>query len=76
MGVGRALMEREIEAARKADLPIVMLETQNTNVRAIRFYRSQGFRLESIDLDAPHYVDAEGKGTGQVAFYMKLRLKS
>jgi ribosomal protein S18 acetylase RimI-like enzyme len=71
MGVVRALIEQEISIARLDGLTTVMLETQNTNVKAIRFYRSMGFSLESIDLSPMHY----GEGVpSQVAFYMKRRL--
>ncbi len=74
MGVGRALMEQEVSKARQDHLTTVMVETQNTNVKAIRFYRSMSFSLESIDLSPTHYgTPGEGK-PDQVAFYMKRRL--
>jgi ribosomal protein S18 acetylase RimI-like enzyme len=73
-GVGRALMERVFEKAISDDLPMVMLETQNTNINAIRFYRSMGFAVEAIDLSPPQYKRADGSATGQSAFYMKRKL--
>jgi streptothricin acetyltransferase len=71
MGIGRALMERVIAKAREERLPALMLETQNTNVPAIRFYRRMGFRLESIDLSPPHYPQTGSQAIRQAAFYMK-----
>ena len=72
MGVGRALMQREIVKARQDGLRMMMLETQNTNMKAIRFYRKMGFSLESIDLW--HYFALEAEQASQTAFFMKLRL--
>jgi ribosomal protein S18 acetylase RimI-like enzyme len=74
MGIGRALMAQVIARTRQNHLPVIMLETQNTNVKAIRFYRSMGFTLDSIDLSPPHYVNEAGEPTHQIAFYMKLKL--
>jgi ribosomal protein S18 acetylase RimI-like enzyme len=71
-GVGRALMEQVIAIARQAQLAMLMLETQNTNVKAVRFYRSLGFSLDAIDCS--QYFDLGGAEATQVAFYMKRRL--
>jgi streptothricin acetyltransferase len=72
-GVGRALMQRVIAQARGERLPTILLETQNTNVKAVRFYRSMGFALESLDLSPPHYQKLGGQEASEVAFYMKLQ---
>jgi ribosomal protein S18 acetylase RimI-like enzyme len=74
MGVGRALMEQAIARGSQDHLATVMLETQNTNVNAIRFYRRMGFSIDSIDLSPPHYIHAEGDEIHEVAFYMKRTL--
>jgi len=71
-GVGRALMERVLARAAEEGLRIVYLETQNTNVPAIRFYRAMGFRLEALDLSFYTNRDLED---GEVAFFMKRRLE-
>lgn len=71
-GIGRALMSRVVERALESMLRIVVLETQNTNVKAIRFYRSMGFSLEAIDLSLYSNHDMDG---GEVAFFMKRRLE-
>jgi len=52
-GVGRALMERAVEAARSAGCRAMVLETQSCNDPAIRFYLANGFYL--IGLDTTHY---------------------
>ncbi|MBE0695699.1 MAG: GNAT family N-acetyltransferase [Anaerolineaceae bacterium] len=74
-GVGRGLMETVISKAKRDQFPLILLETQNTNVNAIRFYHRMGFLLESIDCSPPHYTNWEGTGVTQVAFYMKLKLE-
>jgi streptothricin acetyltransferase len=48
-GVGRALMEKGIEWARGKNLPGLMLETQDVNVNACRFYERMGFELSGFD---------------------------
>ncbi len=70
MGIGRALMERVLDRARQDHLGLVMLETQNTNVSAIRFYRRMGFSLEAIDIGA-YYPTSDPIARQQVPFLMK-----
>jgi ribosomal protein S18 acetylase RimI-like enzyme len=48
-GVGRALMDRAIRWAKGRRLPGIMLETQNNNVAACRFYERCGFELGGFD---------------------------
>jgi len=73
MGIGRALMKQVIAKAREDHMSMIMLETQNTNVSAIRFYRSMGFSLHAIDCS--QYFDLEGAEASQVAFFMKQKLE-
>jgi ribosomal protein S18 acetylase RimI-like enzyme len=70
-GIGRALMESVIVQARAIGCRVLVCETQNTNVPAIRFYRSMGFTLEGIDLS--YYSNADYPD-GEIAFFMKLRI--
>lgn len=63
-GIGRRLMEGVIAMAAAAGLRVIVAETQNTNVPAIRFYRRMGFTLDGIDLS--YYDDSD-----EVAFFMK-----
>lgn len=48
-GVGHALMQKAIQWAKEKGLPGMMLETQNINVTACRFYESCGFQLGGFD---------------------------
>lgn len=70
-GIGRALMEQVFTKAREEGARVVFLETQNTNVPAIRFYRSLGFSLDALDLSFYTNHDVED---GEVAFFMKKKL--
>ena len=49
-GIGRALMNQVVAKAIQDHVRVVFLETQNTNVNAIRFYRRMGFALDALDL--------------------------
>ncbi|MBR5712368.1 MAG: GNAT family N-acetyltransferase [Lachnospiraceae bacterium] len=48
-GIGTALMNKAKEIAKAQGRRAVILETQNCNVRAIAFYKSQGFQLMGFD---------------------------
>lgn len=71
-GVGRTLMEDLIERAARADLRVLVCETQNTNVPAIQFYRSLGFEIEGVDLSYYTNLDV---AIGEVAIFMKRKIK-
>ena len=49
MGIGTRLMNLAKEKAKEQGRRAIILETQSCNVRAIAFYRSQGFRLIGFD---------------------------
>jgi ribosomal protein S18 acetylase RimI-like enzyme len=49
MGIGRALVSRALQWAKDKNLSGLMLETQDTNVGACRFYQSCGFVLKGFD---------------------------
>ena len=57
--------------ARTAGLRALAVETQNTNVAAIHFYRSCGFTLEGIDLSYYTNTDLED---GEIAIFLKRKL--
>jgi streptothricin acetyltransferase len=71
-GIGRLLMSHVVAKAIQDHFRIVFLETQNTNVPAIRFYRSVGFLLDALDLS--HYSNHDVEA-GEVAFFMKRKLE-
>jgi len=70
-GVGRQLVEALAEKARAVGLRTLVCETQNTNVPALRFYRSVGFQIEGIDLS---YYSNDDFPDGEIAVFMKRRL--
>lgn len=67
-GIGRGLMEAMASLAREQGCRCITLETQNTNVPAIAFYRRVGFGVDSIDLS--YYTNTDAVD-GEVAIFMK-----
>jgi ribosomal protein S18 acetylase RimI-like enzyme len=55
-GIGSALLEAVVEAARTANCDRVQLLTTNNNVRALAFYQKRGFRLVAL---APGAIEEE-----------------
>ncbi|TMV48194.1 GNAT family N-acetyltransferase [Paenibacillus mesophilus] len=49
-GIGRRLIEQAKRWAKAGGMPGIMLETQNNNVRACKFYEKCGFVLGGFDL--------------------------
>lgn len=70
-GLGRAMIEEIADRARSAGMRIMVCETQNTNVPAIRFYRSVGFVMDGVDLT---YYTNNAIPTGEIALFMKRHL--
>src|SRR5258708_31162976 len=54
-GLGRRLWHRALEYARDMDVRALMIETQNTNVGACKFYASMGCRL--VGLNEAYYAN-------------------
>ncbi len=71
MGLGRQLMDRLAERAASAGLRAMVVETQSTNVPAIRFYCKAGFVLEGIDIS---YYTNHDYPDGEMAVFLKRRL--
>jgi len=59
------------DKARVAGFRVLVLETQNTNVPAIRFYRKAGFEVEGIDLS---YYSNTDITDGEIAIFMKRKI--
>jgi len=68
-GVGRALVERAIRWAKDRRLPGLMLETQNNNVAACRFYERCGFEIGGFDR---HLYRAIHPNLSEIALYWYL----
>ncbi|EMI9087535.1 MULTISPECIES: streptothricin N-acetyltransferase SatA [Bacillus] len=49
LGVGRRLIEQATQWAKESNMPGIMLETQNNNVAACRFYEKCGFVIGGLD---------------------------
>jgi ribosomal protein S18 acetylase RimI-like enzyme len=70
-GIGIRLMNAIIEQARSTDARIIVCETQNTNGRAIRFYRKMGFKLEAVDVSL---YASDDSAKDEIAILMKYHL--
>ena len=67
-GVGSALMNRATEWAKQRGFPGLMLETQDNNVPACKFYEKCGFVLGGFDLYAYKNLD----NPSEIALYWYL----
>lgn len=47
-GIGKLLIQNIIEHAKNRNFRLIELETQNTNVPAIKFYQKQGFKITGL----------------------------
>ncbi len=54
-GLGRRLWYRALEFARRAEVRAILIETQNTNVPACRFYERMGCQL--VGLNEAYYTN-------------------
>lgn len=71
-GHGRRLMDALAEIGLQASCRVMVCETQNTNVPAIRFYRKLGFAVEAVDLSL--YTNTDSSDF-EVAVFMKRYLQ-
>jgi len=71
-GIGKKLMNLMADEARGIHMRTMLVETQNTNLAAIRFYRAVGFSLEGVDLSYYTNHDLEN---GEVAIFMKRNIE-
>jgi streptothricin acetyltransferase len=68
-GVGRALVARAERWARNKGYPGIMVETQDTNVKACRFYEDSGFTFEGFDI---HVYHAANRYADEIALFLYL----
>jgi streptothricin acetyltransferase len=71
-GLGRALMNEAVSWAKEKKLPIVRLETQDTNVPACRFYERYGFKLGGFDRYLYDALEADERGETALFWYLHL----
>ena len=67
-GIGWLMMEEMVDLAKEKGMRVLVCETQNTNVTAIRFYRAMGFTMDGVDLS---YYSNEDYRKDSVAVFMK-----
>jgi ribosomal protein S18 acetylase RimI-like enzyme len=65
-GIGTALLEAVVGAAREAGCKRVQLLTTNNNLRALAFYQKRGFRLVGL---VPGAIDEERKLKPSIALF-------
>ncbi len=70
-GIGLRMMDELAVRARSLALRIMVVETQNTNGPAIRFYRRAGFTFDGIDLT--RYTNNDQFGD-EIALFMKRKI--
>jgi len=70
--IGRQMMEKLVKIGRRAGCRVMVCETQNTNVPAIRFYRKLGFEVGAVDLS---YYTNNDMTDFEVAVFMKRYLE-
>jgi ribosomal protein S18 acetylase RimI-like enzyme len=73
LGIGRQMMDTLEVVGRQLNARTMLVETQNTNLPAIRFYHSVGFTVEGIDLS---YYTNHDVDDFEVAIFMKRRIES
>ncbi len=66
--LGSRLMEHMVAIAKRFGCRVIVCETQNTNVPAIRFYRKVGYEIGAIDLS--YYTNSDITDF-EVAVFMK-----
>ncbi len=66
-GLGRRLWRRAVDFAREAEVRAIMLETQNTNVAACRFYARMGCHL--VGLNEAYYTN-DGAASEVALFWL------
>ena len=67
-GIGWLMMEAMVDLAKEKHMRVLVCETQNTNVTAIRFYRAMGFTMDGVDLS---YYSNEDYRKDSIAVFMK-----
>ncbi|WP_088123263.1 streptothricin N-acetyltransferase SatA [Bacillus wiedmannii] len=72
LGVGRRLIEQATQWAKESNMPGIMLETQNNNVAACRFYEKCGFVIGGLDVLVYKGIHEE---SDEVAMYWYLHFK-
>lgn len=70
-GIGQRMLDMGIAAAKADGYSVMIIECQNNNVTACKFYRKQGALLSKIDMNA---YDSEPEVADEVQFVWRLEL--
>lgn len=70
-GIGQKLLDAGIAGAKEDGYRQMIIECQNNNVPACRFYQKQGAVLSKIDMYA-YYLEPEVKDEIQFVWYLEL----
>ncbi len=70
-GIGQRMLDMGIAAAKADGYKVMIIECQNNNVTACKFYRKQGALLSKIDMNA---YDSEPEVADEVQFVWRLEL--
>jgi len=70
-GIGQKMLDMGIAAARADGYRLMIIECQNNNVTACKFYRKQGAQLSKVDMNA---YDSEPEVADEVQFVWHLEL--
>ena len=70
-GIGQKMLDMGIAAARADGYRMMIIECQNNNVTACKFYRKQGAQLSKVDMNA---YDSEHEVADEVQFVWHLEL--
>ena len=71
-GIGWLMMEAMVDLAKEKGMRVLVCETQNANVAAIRFYQAMGFTMDGIDLS---YYSNEDYRKDSIAVFMKRKIQ-
>ncbi|WP_088292098.1 streptothricin N-acetyltransferase SatA [Bacillus mycoides] len=72
LGIGRKLIEQAKQWAKDGEMPGIMIETQNNNVAACKFYEKCGFVIGGFDFLVYKGINEKND---EVAIYWYLNLK-
>ena len=71
MGVGQKLLDLGIDWAKSKNYSQMIIECQNNNVPAVRFYHKQGAVLAKVD-EYAYYMEEDIRGEAQLVWYLDI----
>ena len=71
MGVGQKLLDLGVDWGKSKDYKQMIIECQNNNVPAVRFYHKQGAVLVKVD-EYAYYMEEDIRGEAQLVWHLDL----